>query len=74
LGKALRLTGSYEEALKELRFVEAKRPDDETVHAQLASLYKAMGDAKHAQYEMNIHQRQRAEKFREAQKATTSER
>ena len=44
LGKAYRQLGRNREALAEFRLVATARPRDESVHAQLASVYRAMGD------------------------------
>ena len=44
LGKALRLAGRYQDALKELNLVAAQNPEDELVHGQLAAVYKAQGN------------------------------
>lgn len=57
LGKALRLTGKPAEALKELKLVASKRPDDMTIHAQLAAVYRALGDTNSARREMELHTR-----------------
>jgi tetratricopeptide (TPR) repeat protein len=57
LGKALRLSHEFQEALKELQFVESQRPNDISVHAQLAAVYKDMGDRERARQEMEIHAR-----------------
>lgn len=57
LGKALRLLGRFEEALREFTFVAEKEPDDDTVHFQLAAVYKALGDPKRAAEELAIHER-----------------
>ena len=55
LGKALRITGGYEEAVRELRLVAARRPEDDSVHAQLAAVFKAMGETERANEEMRLH-------------------
>jgi tetratricopeptide (TPR) repeat protein len=55
LGKALRLTGRPAEALKELKLVASARPDDMTIHAQLAAAYRAVGDTDSARREMELH-------------------
>ena len=55
LGKALRITGAYEEAVRELQLVAARRPEDDSVHAQLAAAFKAMGETERANDEMRLH-------------------
>jgi tetratricopeptide (TPR) repeat protein len=57
LGKALRMAGRYEEALKELQFVAQRRPNDEMIHAQLAAVYRAMGNAQASRAELETHAR-----------------
>jgi|GEM_PF-6839838 len=54
LGKALRLSGHYQEAFQELDWVVRHDPDDESVHAQLAALYRAQGDTEKARKELEI--------------------
>ncbi len=54
LGKAYRMAGRLDDALRELRFVAEKRPDDESVHAQLAIVYRGLGNQKQAAAEMSI--------------------
>jgi tetratricopeptide (TPR) repeat protein len=56
LGKALRHTGRLREALRELRVVAARRPQDGSVHAQLALVYRALGQPERAKEELVIHQ------------------
>jgi tetratricopeptide (TPR) repeat protein len=65
LGKALRMTGDYGKALEELRFVAERQPEDSKIHAQLAALYRAMGDSEAARREMET-QRQLLQRQREA--------
>jgi len=65
LGKALRMAGQYDAALKELQFVAGRQPEDNGVHAQLAALYRAMGNAEAARREMEA-QRQILQRQREA--------
>jgi tetratricopeptide (TPR) repeat protein len=65
LGKALRLSGKYQEAFQELELVVRQKPDDERVHAQLAALYRDQGDAQHARKELEI-QRQILQRKRDA--------
>lgn len=55
LGKALRLAHQFVEAERELELVAAKAPHDDTVHAQLAALYKETGDQERARREIEIH-------------------
>jgi len=57
LGKALRMAGHYGEALQELSLVARRQPDDNKVHAQLAALYRAIGNREGARNEMEIQQR-----------------
>jgi Flp pilus assembly protein TadD len=57
LGKALRLSHKLPEALKQLQFVESQRPNDVLVHAQLAAVYKDLGDRERARQEIEIHAR-----------------
>ena len=69
LGKALRLAHQYTEAAKELQFVESKAPDDESVHAQLAALYKDTGDRERARQEIELHAKILREKLEASQRA-----
>lgn len=55
LGKALRVTGNYEEAVRELDWVARRRPEDDSVHAQLAAVFRAMGETERANQEMRLH-------------------
>jgi tetratricopeptide (TPR) repeat protein len=57
LGKAFRLAGRQQEALHELMLVAERIPDDNMIHAQLAAVYRAMGDAGAARHEMELHSR-----------------
>jgi Flp pilus assembly protein TadD len=68
-GKALRLAHRYPEAEKQLRLVEAQAPDDPTVHAQLAALYKEMGEQQKARDEITIHAKLLRDKLQASQKA-----
>jgi Flp pilus assembly protein TadD len=68
LGKALRLSHEFQEALKELQFVESQRPNDISVHAQLAAVYKDMGDRERARQEMEIHARILRQRLQASQK------
>jgi len=70
-GKALRLAHQYPEAEKELQLVESRAPNDPTVHAQLAALYKEMGEQEKARAEITIHARLLREKLEASQKAHT---
>jgi tetratricopeptide (TPR) repeat protein len=65
LGKALRLSGKYQEAFHELELVARQEPDDELVHAQLAALYRAQGNGERVRKELEI-QRQILERKRQA--------
>ena len=73
LGKALRMSGHYDEALRELQLVAARQPEDSKIHAQLAALYRATGHTEAAKKEMEaqraILQRQREAslQFRQSQ-------
>lgn len=69
LGKALRLAHEFPEAMRELQFVESKAPNDDTVHAQLAALYKETGDRERARQEIEIHARILRERLQASQKA-----
>jgi Flp pilus assembly protein TadD len=69
LGKALRLAHQFPEAEKELRLVESRAPSDPTVHAQLAALYKEMGEQEKAREEITIHARILREKLEASRKA-----
>jgi tetratricopeptide (TPR) repeat protein len=71
LGKALRLNKQLPEAAQELQWVETKRPNDETVHAQLAAVYRDMGDRERARTEMEIHGRLLKERLEASQKMRT---
>ncbi|MGH9633055.1 MAG: tetratricopeptide repeat protein [Bryobacteraceae bacterium] len=55
LGKALRQAGRNEEALEQLKTVAARRPEDDSVHAQLAAVYRSLGDMESARREMEVH-------------------
>jgi len=55
LGKAYRLTGRFSEALEQLTFVAENRPGDESVHAQLAAVYRALGNTDKAMAELKLH-------------------
>lgn len=68
LGKAFRLAHRYPEAAKELQLVEAKAPEDETIHAQLAALYKATGDSARAREEIKLHAKLLREKLEASEK------
>jgi len=68
-GKALRLAHQYPDAEKELRLVESRAPKDPIVHAQLAALYKEMGEHEKAREEITIHARILREKLEASQKA-----
>ena len=57
LGKALRIEGLYPEAIEHLQLVAAKTPNDDSVHAQLAALYRNTGETEKAAEEMKIHSR-----------------
>lgn len=57
LGQAYRLTGDHRRALEQFRIVAQRRPDDDTVHAQLAGEYRALGDSARAKAEMEEHRR-----------------
>ena len=57
LGKAYRLLGDHAAALKEFRIVAGRRPNDESVHAQLAGEYRAVGEPARASAEWAIHRR-----------------
>jgi Flp pilus assembly protein TadD len=71
LGKALRIAHRYPEAEKQLQIVEAQSPNDPTVHAQLAALYKEMGEQPKARDELAIHARLLREKLRASQQTRT---
>jgi tetratricopeptide (TPR) repeat protein len=51
-GKALRMAGQYREAMIELQLVAERDSEDSKVHAQLAALYRAMGNPEAAKKEM----------------------
>jgi tetratricopeptide (TPR) repeat protein len=65
LGKALRMAGRYGEALKELQLVAERQPEDSKIHAQLAALYRATGNAEGVKKEMEA-QREILQRQREA--------
>jgi tetratricopeptide (TPR) repeat protein len=73
LGKALRLSHKFQEALKELQFVAAQRPNDNLVHAQLAAVYKDMGDRDRARQEIEIHARILRQRREASQRMRTQE-
>ncbi len=54
LGKAFRLAGRYQQALEQLRIVEQQVPGDSSIHAQLATVYRAMGDSAGVEREMQL--------------------
>jgi tetratricopeptide (TPR) repeat protein len=68
LGKGLRLAHKFPEALRELEFVESKAPNDDTIHAQLAALYKETGDRERARQEIETHARILRERLQASQK------
>ena len=68
LGKALRLAHRYPDAVKELQLVASQRPNDDSVHAQLAALYKDLGDRERARQEIAIHARILRERLQASQK------
>jgi tetratricopeptide (TPR) repeat protein len=55
LGRALRQAGRYAEALGHFREIARVRPDDDSVHAQLAAVYRGLGDESAARRELQIH-------------------
>ncbi len=69
LGKALRLAHEYSGAANELQWVASKAPNDDSVHAQLAALYKDMGDQARARQEIEIHAKILRERLAASQKA-----
>jgi tetratricopeptide (TPR) repeat protein len=68
LGKALRLAHKLPESMKELQFVEAKAPNDDRIHAQLAALYKETGDRERARQEIETHAKILRERLQASQK------
>jgi Flp pilus assembly protein TadD len=68
LGKALRLAHKFPEALRELQFVESRAPNDDTIHAQLAALYKETGDRERARQEIEAHAKILRERLQASQK------
>jgi Flp pilus assembly protein TadD len=68
LGKALRLAHKFPEALRELQFVESRAPNDDTIHAQLAALYKETGDWERARQEIETHAKILRERLQASQK------
>lgn len=74
LGKALRLAHRYPEAVEELKKVEEQRPQDDSVHAQLAALYRDMGDTKQAHREIGIHAQLLRDRLKSSQAANQSRR
>jgi len=73
LGKALRLSHKFQEALKELQFVAAQRPNDNFVHAQLAAVYKELGDRERARQEIEIHARILRQRLQASQRMRTQQ-
>lgn len=73
LGKALRLSHKFQEAVKELRFVASERPNDNLVHAQLAAVYKDMGDRERARQEIEIHARILRQRLEASQRIRTQQ-
>lgn len=72
LGKALRLAHKFPEAVHELQLVASQRPNDDSVHAQLAALYKDLGDRERARQEIAIHARILSERSQASQKLRAS--
>lgn len=68
LGKALRIDGQYREAIEHLQFVALKAPNDDSVHAQLAALYRNTGELGKAAEEMKIHSRILRERLEASQR------
>jgi Flp pilus assembly protein TadD len=68
LGKALRLAHKFPEALKELQYVASKAPNDDTIHAQLAALYRETGDRERARQEIETHAKILRERLQASQK------
>jgi len=69
LGKALRMAGEFEAALRHLQAVAERRPRDDRIHAQLAAVYREMGDRERAAAEMKLHQQILREKFDSARES-----
>jgi Flp pilus assembly protein TadD len=67
LGKALRISHQFSEAVKELKVVEQQRPNDDSVHAQLAALYRDLGDTQRARAEIELHARILRERLQASQ-------
>jgi tetratricopeptide (TPR) repeat protein len=57
LGRAFRLLERWEDALREFQFVAERRPEDDTIHFQMAGVYKSLGDEKRASTELETHER-----------------
>jgi tetratricopeptide (TPR) repeat protein len=68
LGQACRALGRHRQALQEFLIVARLRPKDDSVHAQLATVYRALGDAERAKAELEIHRRLLKEKAEAARK------
>jgi Flp pilus assembly protein TadD len=73
LGKALRLSHNFQEAVKELQFVASERPNDTMVHAQLAAVYRDMGNRERARQEMEIHARILRQRLQASQNMRTQQ-
>ena len=72
LAKACRALGRTREALTEFGIVARAMPEDEMIHAQLASVYRALGDKLNTSAEMDIHRRLLTVRAEASRKQTTS--
>lgn len=67
LGKAYRMAGRFDDALRELKVVAERRPEDDSVHAQLAIVYRSLGNPEQAAAEMTIQRKILRKRSQQAQ-------
>ena len=72
LGKAYRALRDYQQALREFQIVASRRPQDDAVHAQLATVYRSLGQTARARAEMETQRRLLQEKAEAARKISPS--
>ncbi|MDQ6706740.1 MAG: tetratricopeptide repeat protein [Acidobacteriota bacterium] len=70
LGKAFRALGNNAGALQEFRIVAGRRPQDDSVHAQLAAVYRSLGKPELVKAEIEKHRRLLQEKKDAARKTS----
>ncbi|MGI8988297.1 MAG: tetratricopeptide repeat protein [Bryobacteraceae bacterium] len=72
LGKAYRALDNNADALREFQIVAGRRPQDDSVHAQLAGVYRSLGNTEQAKAEMEAHRRLLQERAEAARKTSPS--